>query len=170
MHFHNSTSVSGSLIHQSQHSPVSSHQQLVTFLVFLCVSALPCLALLDLIKDCYFEFILVSVVLIPPRCVCTVQKSNPPPSAGKSSPPASADTSPPAVATSSLPAAQFSALIQAPERPPVSVLAPARPPVSASPRAMSCEMCHIEDLAGEGDGAVYPSVAVSPCRFLNGDW
>ncbi len=37
--------------------------------MFLCVSALPCLALLDFIKDSIFEFILISVVLVPPCCV-----------------------------------------------------------------------------------------------------
>ncbi len=38
--------------------------------VFLCICpALPCLALLVRIKDCIFEFILISVFLVPPCCV-----------------------------------------------------------------------------------------------------
>ncbi len=43
--------------------------------VFQCFSVLPCLALLDFIKDCTFDFILISMVLVPPRCVCTVTKN-----------------------------------------------------------------------------------------------
>ncbi len=70
-----------------------------------------------------------SAHLSPPSTVSVLSPETP--SAGKSSPPFAAHSSPPAAANSCPPAAQLSALIQAPEHPPVAALAPEHPPVSA---------------------------------------